>query len=104
MFTLGAEILPYHDYPLETSLRELADLGLTHVNLWSSRAPLAHHVNPGDDVADIKRQLRAFGITPTALTMYGNVFDCEADYSEFVGSFLPPLLKCHGTSGWAWTT
>ena len=113
MFTLGAEILPYHDYPLETSLRELADLGFTHVNLWSSRAPLAHHVNPGDDVADIKRQLRAFGITPTALTMYGKTqdemrqriefagdlgidtvdFDYEADYSEFVGSFLPPLLK-----------
>ena len=113
MFTLGAEILPYHDFTLEMSLRELANMGFTHVNLWSSRAPLAHHVNPGDDVAEIKRLLRAYGITPTALTMYGKtqdemrqriefaadlgidtvVFDCEADYGDFVGSFLPPLLK-----------
>ena len=113
MFTLGAEILPYHDFPLDSSLRELANMGFTHVNLWSSRAPLAHHVNPGDDVAEIKRLLRTYGITPTALTMYGKtqdemgerieiaadlgidtvVFDCEADYGDFVGSFLPPLLK-----------
>lgn len=113
MFTLGVEILPYHDYPLETSLRELADLGFTHVNLWSSRSPLAHHVNPGDDVIEIKRVLAKYGMTPTAITMYGKtqdemrqriefacelgapyvVFDCEADYSDFVGKFLPPLLQ-----------
>lgn len=112
MFTFGAEILPYHGFTLEDSLRELANLGFTHVNLWSSRAPLAHHVNPGDDVAQIKALLRKYGITPTALTMYGKtqeemrqriefaaeigidtvVFDCEAHYSDFVGSFLPGLL------------
>ena len=112
MFTFGAEILPYHDFSLEESLRELAGLGFTHVNLWSSRAPLAHHVNPGADVDHIKELLKRYGITPTALTMYGKtqdemrerielaadlgietvVFDCEADYSEFVGSFLPGLL------------
>lgn len=112
MFTLGVEILPYHDYPLETSLRELRGLGFTHVNLWSSRAPLADHVNPGDDPAEIKRLLAKYGMTPTALTMYGKtqeemrqriefaaglgidtvVFDCEADYSDFVARFLPPLL------------
>ena len=112
MFTLGAEILPYHDFPLEVSLRALADLGFTHINLWSSRAPLAHHVNPGDDVAAIQGLLRTYGITPTALTMYGKtqeemrqriefaaqlgidtvVFDCEAQYPDFVGSFLPSLL------------
>ena len=28
MFTLGAEIVPYHDYSLDESLRELADMGL----------------------------------------------------------------------------
>jgi sugar phosphate isomerase/epimerase len=112
MFTFGAEIAPYHDFSLEDSLRELAGLGFTHVNLWSSRSPLAHHVNPGDDVAKIKRLLRKYEITPTALTMYGRtrdemrqriefaadigidtvVFDCEANYSDFVGSFLPGLV------------
>jgi sugar phosphate isomerase/epimerase len=113
MYTLGVEILPYHDFPLEVSLRELADLGFTHVNLWSSRAPLAHHLNPGDDVAEIRRLLAKYRMTPTALTMYGKtrdemrerielaadlgidtvVFDCEAHYPDFVKSFLPPLLK-----------
>ena len=112
MYTLGAEILPYHDFPLDVALGELANLGFTHVNLWSSRAPLAHHVNPGDDPAEIRRLLAKHGITPTALTMYGKtqdemrqriefaadlgidtvVFDCEAHYPEFVGSFVPPLL------------
>jgi sugar phosphate isomerase/epimerase len=112
MFTFGAEILPYHDFSLEESLRELSNLGFTHVNLWSSRTPLAHHVNPGDDAASIKALLRKYGITPTGLTMYGKtqeemrqriefaaeigidtvVFDCEADYTDFVGSFLPGLL------------
>ena len=112
MFTLGVEILPYHDYDLETSLRELESLGFTHVNLWSSRAPLAHHVNPGDDVGEIKRLLTKYGMTPTALTLYGKtqdemsqriefaaklgidtvVFDCEAAYPDFVSKFLPPLL------------
>ena len=52
MYTLGAEIVPYHDYSLEDSLRDLADMGLTHVNLWTSAPPLAHHVNPGDDIGD----------------------------------------------------
>src|SRR6266550_9217943 len=113
MFTLGAETLPYHDYPLKTALHELAGLGFRHVNLWSSRAPLAHHVNPGDDVGEIKRLLAKYDITPTALTMYGKtqeemreriefaaelgidtvVFDCEADYADFAGHFLPPLVE-----------
>jgi sugar phosphate isomerase/epimerase len=112
MFTLGAEILPYHDFPLEVALREIVDSGLTHINLWSSRAPLAHHVNPGDDPAQIRRILASYGVTPTGLTMYGKsqdemreriefaadlgidtvVFDCEADYGRFVESFLPPLV------------
>ena len=112
MFTFGAEILPYHDFSLEDGLRELSDLGFTHINLWSSRSPLAHHVNPGDNVGQIKALLRKYGITPTGLTMYGKtqeemrqrielaadigidtvVFDCEANYTDFVGSFLPGLL------------
>ena len=112
MYTLGAEIAPYHDFSLEDSLRELAELGLTHVNLWTSAAPLAHHVNPGDDIGAIKRLLREYGITPTGLTMYGKtqaemrqriemaaeldipyvVFDCEEHYPDFVSRFLPPLL------------
>ena len=112
MFTFGAEILPYHDFSLEDGLRELSDLGFTHINLWSSRSPLAHHVNPGDNVGQIKALLGKYGITPTGLTMYGKtqeemrqrielaadigidtvVFDCEANYTDFVGSFLPGLL------------
>lgn len=113
MFTFGAESLPYHDFTLEEALRELTSLGFHDINLWSSRAPLAHHVNPGDDVAAIRRLLRAYEVTPTALTMYGRtqdemrariefaaelgipyvVFDCEADYGDFVARFLPPLLE-----------
>lgn len=113
MYTLGAEIAPYHDFSLEDSLRSLADMGLTHVNLWTSASPLAHHVNPGDDIGAIKRLLRDYGITPTGLTMYGKsqeemrqriemaaeldipyvVFDCEEHYPDFVGRFLPPLLE-----------
>jgi len=113
MFTLGAEILPYHDYSLEASLRELTNLGFHHVNLWTSAPPLAHHVNPGDDIAAIKRLLRTYEVTPTGLTMYGKtqeemrqrilmaaeldipyvIFDCEEHYPNFVGRFLPPLLR-----------
>ncbi len=63
-------------------------------------------------MAAIKALLRKYGITPTGLTMYGKtqdemrqriefaadlgidtvVFDCEADYGDFVGSYLPGLL------------
>lgn len=113
MFTLGAEIVPYHDYSLDESLRELADMGMTHINLWTSAPPLAHHINPGDDIAEIKQTLRKYGITPTGLTMYGKtqdemnerilmaaeleipyvVFDCEEHYPNFVSRFLPPLLR-----------
>ena len=119
MFTLGAEIVPYHDYSLDESLRELADMGLTHVNLWTSAPPLAHHVNPGDDIAEIKQSLRKYGITPTGLTMYGKtqdemnerilmaaeleipyvVFDCEEHYPNFVSRFLPPLLRACEQTG-----
>ena len=53
MFRYTAEILPYHDYPLEDSIRELAEIGFTEVNLWSSASPLASHVNPGDDPGKI---------------------------------------------------
>ena len=71
MFRYTAEILPYHDYPLETSLAELARLGFKEVNLWTSAAPLAHHVNPGDDVSAILAVLEKYRIKPCGLTMYG---------------------------------
>ena len=113
MFTLGAEILPYHDYPLDVALGELRRLGYRHVNLWSAAAPLASHVNPGDDVRAIKASLARHDIIPTGLTVYGKhqdeiaerillaaelgidtvVFDCEANYPDFVGHFLPPLVE-----------
>src|ERR1700694_248795 len=108
MFRYTVEILPYHDYPLTTSIRELAQLGFTQVNLWSSAPPLGHHVNPGDDPTDILAVLDRYGMNPCGLTMYGKsqqemlqriefaselgidtvVFDCEANYSDFVASFL----------------
>ncbi|GAB2963200.1 sugar phosphate isomerase/epimerase [Amycolatopsis acidiphila] len=114
-----AEILPYHDFPLDVALRELARLGFDEVNLWSSAAPLAHHVNPGDDVGAIRKTLETHGIRPCGLTTYGKdqqeiaerielaaelgidtvVFDCEANFPDFVGSFLPPLVEAAAAKG-----
>lgn len=119
MFRYTAEILPYHDYLLEESLRELAGLGFTEVNLWSSAQPLASHVNPGDDVGKIKSLLERYGMKPCGLTMYGKtqdemlerielasalgidtvVFDCEANYADFVSTFLPPLVEAGERNG-----
>ena len=113
MFRYTAEILPYHDYPLEASLAELAKLGFSEVNLWTCSAPLANHVNPGDDVGAIRALLEKYRIKPCGLTMYGKtqdemleridfaadlgidtvIFDCEANYVDFVGKFLPPLVE-----------
>ena len=112
MFRYTAEVLPYHDVPLDTALGELSGLGFTEVNLWSSAPPLAAHVNPGDDLPAIRAALRRHGMTACGLTCYGKdrvevrdrlrlahdlqidtvVFDCEAHYPEFVSQFLPPLL------------
>jgi sugar phosphate isomerase/epimerase len=119
MFRYTAEILPYHDFSLEESLAEVAGLGFTEVNLWSSAAPLGHHVNPGDDIGKIKDLLAKYKLTPCGLTMYGKnqqemleriefaadlgidtvVFDCEANYSDFVSSFLPPLVEAGAKAG-----
>jgi sugar phosphate isomerase/epimerase len=113
MFRYTAEILPYHDYRFEDAIAELAKLGFKEVNLWSSAAPLAHHVNPGDDVGAIRAVLNKYDIKPCGLTMYGKtqaemferidfaaelgidtvVFDCEANYADFVSRFLPPLVE-----------
>jgi sugar phosphate isomerase/epimerase len=113
MFRYTAEILPYHDHPLETAIAELAGLGFTEVNLWTSASPLARHVNPGDDVGQIRAVLDKYGMTPCGLTMYGKtqdemlervqfahdlgidtvIFDCEANYPDFVSKFLPPLVE-----------
>jgi len=113
MFRYTAEILPYHDHPFETAVAELAGLGFTEVNLWSSASPLARHVNPGDDVGQIQAVLEKYGMKPCGLTMYGKtqdemleriqfahdlgidtvIFDCEANYPDFVSKFLPPLVE-----------
>lgn len=113
MFRYTAEILPYQDHPLEAALAELAKLGFSEVNLWSSAAPLARHVNPGDDIGAIKALLEKYRLKPCGLTMYGKnqaemleridfaaelgidtvIFDCEANYSDFVAKFLPPLVE-----------
>ena len=119
MFRYTAEILPYHDFSLEDSLAEVAGLGFKEVNLWSSAAPLGHHVNPGDDVGKIRDLLARYDLKPCGLTMYGKnqqemleriefaadlgidtvVFDCEANYGDFVGSFLPPLVEAGARAG-----
>jgi sugar phosphate isomerase/epimerase len=119
VFRYTAEILPYHDYSLEESLRELAGLGFKEVNLWSSAHPLAAHVNPGDDVHKIKGLLDQYGLKPCGLTMYGKtqdemlerielaselgidtvIFDCEANYADFVSTFLPPLVEAGERGG-----
>tara|TARA_R100000365_G_scaffold2844_1_gene8831 strand:- start:1176 stop:2036 length:861 start_codon:yes stop_codon:yes gene_type:complete len=113
VFTYTAEILPYHDHPFEESVRRLASLGFTEINLWSSAAPLGHHVNPGDDPAEILRILDKYGVRPCGLTTYGKnqdeilervefagalgidtlIFDCEANFPDFVSSFLPPIVE-----------
>lgn len=114
-----AEILPYHDFPFEVAIRELAGLGFTEVNLWSSAAPLAAHVNPGDDPSAIRAVLDRYGVRPCGLTMYGKtqdemleriefardlgidtvVFDCEANYPDFVAKFLPALVEAAARNG-----
>ncbi|MGH3450910.1 MAG: sugar phosphate isomerase/epimerase family protein [Haloechinothrix sp.] len=119
MLRYTAEILPYHDYPLEVAVRELAQLGFTEVNLWSSAHPLATHVNPGDDPSEILAILDRYGVRPCGLTMYGKsqdevleriefaralgidtvIFDCEANYPDFVEKFLPPLIEAAARNG-----
>ena len=113
MFRYTAEILPYHEMPFEAAVRDLAEMGFKEINLWSSAAPLGHHVNPGDDVSAILRTLDTFGVKPCGLTVYGKdqqeileridfaaelgidtlIFDCEANYADFVSKFLPPIVE-----------
>ena len=113
MFRYAAELVPYHDYSFEDSVRDLADIGFKEVNLWSSAAPLAHHVNPGDDPGKVLAVLDKYGIKPCGLTVYGKtqdeilqrvdfaadlgidtlIFDCEANYPDFVSTFLPPIVE-----------
>jgi sugar phosphate isomerase/epimerase len=119
MFRYTAEILPYHDIPFEDAVRDLADIGFKEVNLWSSAAPLGHHVNPGDDPGKILATLDKYGMKPCGLTVYGKtqeeileriqfasdlgidtvIFDCEANYSDFVGKFLPPIVEAGARAG-----
>jgi sugar phosphate isomerase/epimerase len=113
MLTLGAEILPYHAFGLEESLREIASLGFKEVNLWSARSPLPHHVSPESDPEEVRALLGRYGLRASALSVYGMtaaevgerielagrlgidtlVFDCEANYPDFVSEILPPLLE-----------
>jgi sugar phosphate isomerase/epimerase len=119
MIRYTAEILPYHDYDFETAIKELANLGFKEVNLWSSAQPLAHHVNPGDDPKEILAILGKYKMKPCGLTMYGKtqqemlariefaadlgidtvIFDCEANYPDFISGFLPPLIEFGAKKG-----
>jgi sugar phosphate isomerase/epimerase len=119
MFKYGAELVPYHDYGFEESVGALADMGFRHINLWSSEGPLAHHVNPGDDVSEIRRVLSKYKVTPSGLSVYGKtqdeilervefasdlgidtvIFDCETDYPDFVSRFLPPIIEAAAARG-----
>ncbi len=113
MFRYTAEILAYHDYTLDQAAEALANMDFKEINLWTSSAPLAHHVNPGDDPSAILKILGKYGLKPCGLTMYGKtqdemleriqfaadlkidtvIFDCEANYPDFVSKFLPPLVE-----------
>ena len=116
----GIESLPYHDYAFEVMVQEVSRLGFRGVNVWSSAPPLASHVDVvKDDPWEVGRRLERFGLKATALTMYGKsveeitegipfavalgarrvIFDCEANYSVFVTSFLPPLLAVAERNG-----
>src|SRR5205823_6600633 len=86
MFRYTAEILPYHDYSLEDSVRGLAGLGFTEVNLWTSAAPLAHHVEPDDDPRAILAVLDKYGMKPCGLTMYGKTQDEMLQRVEFAAA------------------
>lgn len=119
MFRYSAEILPYHDIEFEDAVRDLADIGFREINLWSSASPLAHHVNPGDDPGKILEVLEKYKIRPCGLTVYGKsqdeilerivfaselgidtlIFDCEANYPDFVSTFLPPLVESGAKHG-----
>ncbi|MEW1823212.1 sugar phosphate isomerase/epimerase [Arthrobacter sp. NPDC080031] len=119
MFRYAAELVPYHDHGFEDSIRDLADIGFKEVNLWSSAAPLAHHVNPGDDPGKILGVLDKYGVKPCGLTVYGKtqeeilervefaadlgidtlIFDCEANYPDFVSTFLPPIVEAGARHG-----
>jgi sugar phosphate isomerase/epimerase len=119
MLRYTAEILPYHDIDFEDAVRDLADIGFREINLWSSAAPLGHHVNPGDDPKRILSVLDKYGIRPAGLTVYGKnqseiiervefakelgidtvIFDCEANYSDFVSTFLPPIVEAGSKNG-----
>jgi sugar phosphate isomerase/epimerase len=118
MFKYAAELVPYHDYGFEDSIRDLAEIGFKEVNLWSSAAPLAHHVNPGDDPSKILAVLGKYEVKP-CLTVYGKaqdeilervdfaadlgidtvIFDCEANYPDFVSRFLPPIVEAGARRG-----
>jgi len=120
MFTFGVEALPYHDDSLEEALEGCASLGFKTVNLWSAKAPaLAHHLGPDDDPGRIRELLDRYGLRASALTTYvlpqkeiarrielaGElgidtvIFDCEANLTDFIGSFLPPLLDLAQRNG-----
>ncbi|MEZ2388804.1 sugar phosphate isomerase/epimerase family protein [bacterium RCC_150] len=119
MFRYAAELVPYHDHGFEDSIRDLAVIGFKEVNLWSSATPLAHHVNPGDDPGKILRVLDKYGVKPCGLTTYGKtqeeilervdfaadlgidtlIFDCEANYPDFVSTFLPPIVEAGARRG-----
>lgn len=110
----AVESLPFHDFPLEVMAREVAALGFQRVNLWSSAPPLAAHADVlKDDPDKVVRILSRHGLEPCGITMYGRtqddvaqgivfasqvgagcvIFDCEANYPDFVAGFLPPLLE-----------
>jgi sugar phosphate isomerase/epimerase len=108
------ESLPFREVSLQVMGQAVARLGFRAVNVWASAPPLAAHVDvTKDDPWLVGRRLDRLGLRAVGVTMYGKsleemsagvtfasalgaervVFDCEANYGDFVGRFLPPLLQ-----------
>ena len=119
MYKLGIETLPYRDFSLEVSLKEIADLGYEWVNLWASRDPLPSHITGEDDPKKVRDLLDKYHLKPSAISAFimdidetvkriefaGQlgidtiVFHCAAAFDEFTTSFLPPVLAAAKKNG-----
>jgi sugar phosphate isomerase/epimerase len=92
--TLGAEILPYHDFSLEEALREISSLGFEWVDLWSARSPLPDHVSPDSDPDEVRALLAEYGLRASALSVYGRTPEEVDARVELAGAGADHIRGC----------